>query len=279
MTAETASTRGPWPRPPLVDASIAVHAAAAGVAVIHPPAAGWAVAAVLANHALLTGAGLWPRSRLLGPNWTTLPRSAADAGQVALTIDDGPDPQVTPRVLDVLEAAGAHASFFCIGERARRHPAIVREIVARGHDVQNHTEHHLHHFSLLGSRGLEREIATAQATLADLTGRRPHCLRAPAGLRNPLLDPVLHRLGLHLVSWTRRGFDTREPEVRRVRQRLLRGLAAGDILLLHDGHARRGVDDRPHVLAVLPDLLAACAARGLVTVTLAQALRPRGADA
>lgn len=276
MTAGSAPRPGPWPRPPLVTASIALHAAAAGVAAVHPPAAGWALAAIVANHTLLTGAGLWPRSRLLGPNWTRLPAAPAGAGRIALTIDDGPDPQVTPHVLDVLEASGARATFFCIGERARRHPDIVRRIVERGHDVQNHTEHHPHRFSLLGPRGLEREIATAQATLAAITGRRPHCLRAPAGLRNPLLDPVLHRLGLHLVSWTRRGFDTREPDVGRVRERLLRGLDDGDILLLHDGRARRGADGRPHVLAVLPDLLQACASRGLATVTLAEALPPRG---
>ena len=110
-------------------------------------------------------------------------------------------------------------------------------------------------------------------------GSEPYCVRAPAGLRNPLLDPVLHRLGLHLVSWTRRGFDTRDGDAERVRARLARALAAGDILLLHDGHARRTAQGRPVLLEVLPPLLAQVRAAGLRTLTLREALPPRGAAA
>jgi len=90
---------------------------------------------------------------------------------------------------------------------------------------------------------------------------------------------VLHRLGLHLVSWTRRGFDTREADAGRVLQRLTRGLAGGDILLLHDGHARRGAGVRPVVLDVLPALLQRCRDVGLKPVTLDEALPPRHAQA
>ena len=95
--------------------------------------------------------------------------------------------------------------------------------------------------------------------------------RAPAGLRNPFLDPVLHRLDLRLVSWTRRGFDTRDGDAARVTRRLTRGLAAGDILLVHDAGAATGRDGRPVVLGVLPPLLEAVAAAGLRCVTLPQA--------
>ncbi len=265
-----------WPWPPLIGASVAVHALALGAAALVPGAAPWALAGVLADHALLGGAGLWPRSRWLGPNLTRLP-TAAGSG-FALTLDDGPDPDVTPAVLDLLDAHGVRASFFCIAERARAHPVLLREIVARGHSVQNHSRWHRHHFSLLGPRAMEREIGAAQALLADLSGTRPHCFRAPAGLRNPFLDPVLHRLNLNLVSWTRRGFDTREPNPQRVLARLTRGLAAGDILLLHDGHAQRTAAGRPVLLDVLPPLLARCRAAGLRALTLAEAVPPRHAD-
>ena len=115
---------------------------------------------------------------------------------------------MTPAVLDLLDAHGAHATFFCIAERARAHPALCREIVRRGHSVQNHSDRHSHRFSLLGPRAMAREIAAAQAALADITGEAPRFFRAPAGLRNPFLAPVLQRLDLQLVSWTRRGFDT-----------------------------------------------------------------------
>lgn len=279
MTASTerrgVAPPGRWPWPPALQASAALHLGAAGWALARPGDAGWALAAVAANHALLTGAGLWPRSTLLGPNVRRLDACGAAA---AITIDDGPDPEVTPRVLDLLDAGGARATFFCIGDRVRAHPALAREILARGHDLQNHSQRHHHGFSFCGPGAFAREIDAAQATIEDVTGHRPHAFRAPAGLRNPLLDPVLHRLGLHLVSWTRRGFDTRVGDPSRVLARLTRGLAAGDILLLHDGHARRDATGAPVVLQVLPPLLRALADRGLRTVTLREALPPRHAS-
>jgi peptidoglycan/xylan/chitin deacetylase (PgdA/CDA1 family) len=259
----------------MVSASVGVHALAVGTLLAMPEAAPWAFGGVGLNHLLLTAAGLWPRSTWLGPNLRRLPEPAARQGQVALTFDDGPDPEVTPRVLDQLDAAGARATFFVIAERARRQPALLREIVRRGHAVANHSEAHGHRFSMLGPRGLEREIGGAQELLADLSGHRPHCFRAPAGLRNPLLDPVLHRLNLHLVSWTRRAFDTRERDPQRVLERLGRNLAGGDILLLHDGHAARTAAGVPVVLEALPALLDRLRALGLATVTLADVVPPR----
>ena len=276
LTALTPPTKpARWPRPPFVTASLGLHAVAAGAVLAAPASWPWAAGAVLLNHLGLTAAGLWPRSTLLGPNVRRLPEAAVARAEIAITLDDGPDAEVTPAVLDQLAAAGARATFFCIAERAAAQPALLRRIAAAGHSVQNHSHVHRHHFSLLGPQGFEREVGRAQQLLADITGTLPHCFRAPAGLRNPFLDPVLHRLGLHLVSWTRRGFDTREADPARVLGRLTRGLAAGDILLLHDGHARRGAGGRPVVLDTLPALLQRCAAAGLRPVTLAQALPPR----
>lgn len=258
----------PWPMPPLVGASIALHGTAALAAVLAPQSAGWALGAVAANHAVITAAGLWPRSRSLGPNVDRLDDAAAARNEVALTFDDGPDAEITPRVLDVLDAFDVRASFFCIGKRAARHVALVREIVRRGHDVQNHSLTHRLDFSLLGPRGMAREVLDGQSLLADLTGTAPHCFRAPAGLRNPFLDPVLHRAGLQLASWTRRGYDTRDGNAARVLARLVRGLRGGDVLLLHDGHVARTRTGAPVVLDVLPAVLERCRAAGLRGVTL-----------
>jgi len=276
-SSATAPLPSRWPWPSALSASVGLHAVAAAAAALLPGAPGWAAAAVVVNHLVLTGAGLWPRSALLGPNVSRLPPAAAARREIAITLDDGPDAEVTPAVLDLLAAAGVRTTFFCIAERARAQPALVRRMVAAGHSVQNHSRHHRHDFSLLGPRGFEREIGAAQALLADISGVQPHCFRAPAGLRNPLLDPVLHRLGLHLVSWTRRGYDTRDDDARRVLGRLTRGLAGGDLLLLHDGHARRATGGRPVVLEALPPLLARCRAAGLRPVTLAEALPHRHA--
>ena len=108
-------------------ASLGVHAGALAAVLARPSLWPWAVGAVLADHALLTAAGLTPRSALLGPNWTRLPDPAAGRRQVAITLDDGPDPRITPRVLDLLDERHARATFFCIGERDRK--ASCRERV------------------------------------------------------------------------------------------------------------------------------------------------------
>ncbi len=260
-----------WPWPPLLRASVALHTVALGLLLAWPATWPWLLAALVLNHALITLAGLWPRADWLGTNLTRLPAAAAARGEIALTIDDGPDPTVTPAVLDLLDRHGARATFFCIARQAERHPDLLADIVRRGHSVQNHSLRHRHTFSLLGPRGYARELADSQAVLTRLTGQAPRFFRAPAGLRNPFLDPVLHRLGLTLASWTRRGYDTRERDPQRVLARLTRGLAAGDILLLHDGHAARGADGVPVVLAVLPPLLARLRELGLRAVTLDEA--------
>jgi peptidoglycan-N-acetylglucosamine deacetylase len=263
----------PW-RPPLfIKASVACHLGAGLAVAAAPQAWPWALGALALNHAVLTGTGLWPRSTWLGSNLRRLPPAAAARREVALTIDDGPDREVTPAVLDLLDAHGARATFFCIAQHAQAHPQLCREIVRRGHSVQNHSQHHRHNFSLLGLRGLGREIETAQDALSQITGERPHFFRAPAGLRNPFLAPVLHRLELQLVSWTRRGFDTVRAEPERVLSRLTHSLAAGDILLLHDHNGAHTATGRPVVLEVLPALLRAFAQSGLRSVTLPDATR------
>ncbi|WGT65978.1 polysaccharide deacetylase family protein [Variovorax paradoxus] len=274
MSSASAATSGPWPLPPAIRASAVVHMAAIGAGALVPGAMPWAIGAVVLNHALITGAGLTPRSSLLGPNVTRLPDAAGARREVAITIDDGPEPEVTPRVLDLLDAHGQRATFFCIAERVLAHPALAREIVARGHSIQNHTARHRHNFSFLGPRGFASEIARAQDILAETIGQRPTCFRAPAGLRNPFLEPVLHRLGLSLVSWTRRGFDTREGNPAKVMARLARNLQARDILLLHDGNAARTPEGNPVLLEVLPLLLERLRADGLSAVTLPEGLKP-----
>ena len=225
-----------------------------------------------ANQVVLTAAGLWPRSSLLGPNLTRLPPSAVARGEVALTFDDGPDPELTPRVLEVLESHGARATFFCIAAKAERHPELTREIVRRGHTIGNHSHSHPHTFAFLLLRGLRRDLANAQATLAGLSGRSPRFFRAPMGFRNPLLDPVLHEMSLKLVTWTRRGFDTRRGEPAQVAAWLERGLAAGDILVLHDSQSALAPSGQPVVLEVLPRLLETLRRQGLRPVTLDQAI-------
>lgn len=263
----------PWSPSPFLKASAALHAGAALGTVVDPSAWPWALGAVAANHAVITAAGLLPRTSLLGPNLVRLPPPSQARREVALTIDDGPDPAVTPRVLDLLDAAQAKATFFCIGRRARAHPVLCREIAARGHRVENHGDSHSNAFSLFGPGRMKADIAAAQATLADLTGQAPRFFRPTAGLRNPFLDPVLAALDLRLAAWTRRPYDTRDGRPDRVLQRLTHGLGPGDILLMHDGHAAPAPDGQPVILSTLPVLLQTLSAQRLHPVTLQKSLQ------
>lgn len=264
-------TEGTWTPSWLIRASFAWHLCALLGVVIWPSAWLALVSGVLLNHVLLTLLGLWPRSHGLGPNWTRLPGAARARREIALTIDDGPDPAVTPQALDILDRYKAKATFFCVGDKAAKHPELTREIVRRGHAVENHTQRHPHSFAFWGLKGFARELADAQRTLTAITGVPPAFFRAPAGMRNPLLEPVLARLNLCLASWSIRAFDTRIRDPRKVLRRIIGGLVPGAIVLLHDGNAARTRDGVPVILEVLPDLLARAEADGLRTVTLREA--------
>lgn len=267
MTAEASAWRR-WLPTPALRASALLHTAALPALAARPSAWPWVAGALLADHVVLTGAGLLPRSRLLGPNLRRLP-PRPDAPRVALTFDDGPDPEVTPRVLDLLAARGARASFFCVGRRARRHPAVVARIVAEGHGVENHSDRHSNAFWFYPPGRLGRELEAAQRALREAGGGpAPTWFRAPAGIRSPWLQGALAGSALRLASWTRRGFDTVARDPARVLERLTDGLADGDVLLLHDGSAARTAAGVPVVLEALPGLLDALERAGLAAEPL-----------
>jgi peptidoglycan/xylan/chitin deacetylase (PgdA/CDA1 family) len=265
MSLNTTTTIGSegsrrWRPAPAIWVSLLLHAAAVVLLTAGLQAWPWVLGVLVANHLVLLCAALSPRGRLLGPNLIRLPASAASRREICLTFDDGPEPEVTPRVLELLDRFQAKASFFCIGEKAAAHPELVREIAHRGHSVENHSYHHRRAFAFFGMSRLRREVEVAQQTLTSIAGRPPAFFRAPAGFRSPMLDPVLSTAALRYVSWTRRGFDTVSRDPQRILRRLTRGLAAGDVLLLHDS--------APVVLAVLPALLGELAARDLKAVSL-----------
>jgi peptidoglycan/xylan/chitin deacetylase (PgdA/CDA1 family) len=232
----------------------------------------WTTYIVFINHIILIIAGLTPRSTLLGPNITRLPPDAAQRGEVAITIDDGPDPEVTRQVLDILDHHQAKATFFCIGRLAARHPELCHEIVQRGHSIENHSLSHNWYFSLLDPWNIYHEVRGAQISLNEISGRAPRFFRATAGLRNPALEPVLAHCGLRLCSWSKRGFDTLVGNTDTVFNSLVRDLKSGDILLLHDGSAARTAAGTPVILDVLPRLLDTLAQINLHSVTLNDAI-------
>lgn len=171
-----------------------------------------------------------PGSRIFGP----VARRVRGPG-VLLSIDDGPDPDDTPAILDALDAADARAVFFVIGEKVRAHPELAREIVARGHELGNHTmTHPQKSMWALGPRRTRREIADCQREIEAATGVRPRWFRAPVGHRNLSTHPVTRELGLEVVAWSRRAYDTRETDVAKIVRKLTADAAPGDVLLLHE---------------------------------------------
>ena len=254
--------------PGLIKGSIAWHLAGATALAAAPSLWPMVVSALIADHALIALAGIVPRAQLFGPCLSRLKHPNGDDGRVALTFDDGPDPEVTPAVLEILQDRGVTATFFPIGRRAASHPSLVEKIAEAGHRLGNHSWNHSPTFFFHSTRKLNAEIDRSQELLETLGGRRPTHFRAPAGIRGPFLQAILERQGLVLTAWNARGYDTTDANPNRVLKRIIRRLEPGAILLLHDGSSARAPDGRAVVLHVLPRLLDELEARELTPVAL-----------
>jgi peptidoglycan/xylan/chitin deacetylase (PgdA/CDA1 family) len=194
--------------------------------------------------------GAWgavaPQSQLFGP---TL-RRTNDASAIALTFDDGPNPAVTPRLLDLLDRHGIRATFFLIGKYVRACPRLAAEIAARGHAIGNHTETHPNLIWLTPRRICE-ELEQCREAIFTATGREPRWTRPPFGFRGPQLNAVVRRAGYAGVAmWSLWAWDWKpqppEPVIRR-----LRSARGGDVIVLHDGDHRRPGGDRLHTVLAL----------------------------
>lgn len=195
---------------------------------------GWQVGlpCLLATHLTLLWGTLWPQSQLFCPVLSRLPTPAR---AIWLTIDDGPSEQ-TPAMLDLLDAHGAKATFFVVGERAAARPELIREIVRRGHTLGNHSATHpVRWFWALPPRRMREQVERTQAILEAITGTRPRWFRAVIGMSNPFVAAALCRTGMARVAWCARGFDAVVADPRRVVAMVERHLAPGAIVLMHEG--------------------------------------------
>jgi peptidoglycan-N-acetylglucosamine deacetylase len=194
---------------------------------------------------------LVPTSRGFGP---AIRRFRTDRREVWLTIDDGPDPATTPRVLDLLEKHQALATFFLVGENAAAHPALVEEIVRRGHTLGNHTHTHPQTtYWCAGGARTGREIDRCSEAIRARTGSAPRWFRPPVGLKSLALHPALAARGLELVLWSARGYDTKTRSPAGAVRRILCGLKPGAIILAHESGP--AVSQRLPVLALLLEKL------------------------
>lgn len=186
----------------------------------------------LAATAVFLAPTLWRNSSWWGPVTTTFPTRK---NEVWLTIDDGPDPDETPGVLDVLEAFGAKATFFCIGRRVEAMPDLTRAVIGSGHEVQNHTfSHPAFSFWAASPRRAASEIRAGSVAIEQATGKSPACFRAPAGLANPFVHAAAERASLKMIGWSAAGRDGIAHHPEKVLARILRAVGPGDIVLLHE---------------------------------------------
>jgi peptidoglycan/xylan/chitin deacetylase (PgdA/CDA1 family) len=235
------------------------------------PGAGVALAAGTVACAVAALQALWVRFDLTGRSVRRGPRSARE---VALTFDDGPSDD-TPAVLEALAGAGVRATFFVLGEAARRRPDLVREIARRGHQVALHGHTHAK-LALAGPRRVAEELDRCAEAIGAAGVKPAPLFRAPHGFRGPFLGPALRARGLTLVGWTRGVFDTARPGAGAIAERACRRMRSGEILLLHDGCGTPGIDPRRDQTAVaVPEIVRRWRSAGYTFVTM-DAFTPRG---
>lgn len=230
-------------------------------------AAGAGVAAFGAMH---------PAAQIFGPTV----RRGGRRGAIALTFDDGPNPAVTPALLDLLDRECSRATFFLIGRFVRECPTLAREISKRGHLLGNHTDSHPD-LIWLSRRKIGEELERCQQAIDSATGSTPEWMRPPYGFRGPQLGGVLRRMGLRgPVMWTVSARDwVPQPPARL--ERRLQPVSGGDIVLLHDGDYRHLGGDRHQTLRALAHWLPRWRDAGIECVTLDQffAARSPGPEA
>jgi peptidoglycan-N-acetylglucosamine deacetylase len=215
----------------------------------HAPLAGVGVLAL--SHALLLYPTLRPNVQWFGP---VITRFETRRNEAWLTIDDGPT-EDTRAVLDLFDVHEVKATFFVKGMLAEQHPELVREILARGHSLANHSQTHPAGSFWCSFPGrVAVEIDDCNRALRHSTGSQPRWFRAPVGLKNPAVHPALARRGMRLVGWTARGFDAVVSDPEQVVARILPKLEPGAIIVLHQG--------REHSLRVLERVIVALKERG-----------------
>lgn len=239
-----------------------------------------AAAAGLAG--MMAYGAVYPQAQIFGP---TVCRTRS-AKHLALTFDDGPNPGVTPQLLDLLAMHNATATFFLVGKFVRDCPALVKEIAARGHAIGNHTDTHPNLF-FCSPRETYEELRRCQEAIHRVTWAVPRWFRPPFGFRSLWVGEIAQRHGLHTAMWTRIPGDWRakpsawliekmKPITTAAQQELPKaaqgGTTSGQVICLHDGDFRRLNGDRLHTVEALAYWLPRWRDLGLEFVTMDQTL-------
>jgi len=198
----------------------------------------------------------------------TYSRVKVNGPYIALTVDDGPHPVHTPRLLDILKARNVKATFYVVGTNARRYPNILRRMIAEGHEIGNHTVNHVY-VSKIAEAKAKQEVRDCEAAIIAATGIRPRTFRPPGGYINDRCKLWLHDdFGYSTIMWAVDPQDWRKPGSSVVTQRILSATDPGEIVLVHDIHAP--------TIAAMPATLDGLLGRGLRFVTISQLIAMEG---
>lgn len=228
---------------------------------------------------LLAGAGIsggaWalfhPRATVFGPVvWCGAPERPT----AALTFDDGPHPEYTERIAEILERHRVRATFFCIGRHLERQTRLGSALHRAGHELENHTFTHGVGRDLFQLPRLRADLARCQAVVASVTGSNPAYYRPAVGIRNPVVHRAARATGLTVVTWTHAARDGLLPLGTGRARRLARRASPGSILALHDGCFQERSGVREKTVRNLPELLRGLRDKGLTLVTLRELLNP-----
>jgi len=204
-----------------------------------------------------------PRRALLGKIFWK-----GDCRGVGLTFDDGPHPRNTPRLLEILDRFQAPATFFVIGQHLKKHGAIVAAAAQAGHVIGNHTYHHFRTMNFASADKIRQEILDCQKEVEKWVGYRPRFYRQPAGFRNPVIFGLLKELGMAMVGWQARAFDTQRQNPQTIARKILRQLKPGGVIMLHDGSDSPVNEDRTPTLKSLPEILQTLKEQGMEFLAL-----------
>jgi peptidoglycan-N-acetylglucosamine deacetylase len=199
-----------------------------------------------------------------GLNYHKLVHGDRHKKTIALTFDDGPHPRFTPRLLEILKQHKAPATFFVVGEMAEKYPQGIKDEIAAGHNVGNHTYHHVN-LTRIPNEMVATEIRACHDVIRSITGTHPHLFRPPGGDYDAQVIETAEALNYTTVLWTDDPGDYASPGTGVIEQRTLRAARNGGIILLHDGDQQ--------TLDILPDLLDALKARGFIFVTIDELMK------
>jgi len=198
----------------------------------------------------------------------SVPVLASGPAQVAITFDDGPHPEGTPLMLEILARHDATATFFLVGEQVARRPALAARILAQGHCIGLHGQLHRPH-PVRSPRSLAEDLQRGLAAIEDATGARPRLHRPPYGLYSPASLRLAREQGLQPLLWSRWGKDWRRfTTPARIARRAVGRAGAGDVILLHDADFYSARRSHLHTAAALPEILETLRSEELCTVAL-----------